>query len=301
MRRYRITHHTTYTYDDDVTDSYGMVVARPRELPDQRVVEHELWTDPGHADLHTHLDAEGNAATYFHVTEPHRRLQVSSLSVVECRVPAPGRSVAEQHAATAWEEARPLLRRDLPEASIAAQYAVASPLVDLDPGVREYAAASFAPGRGLVEAVVDLTHRVHADFDYRPGSTSVATRVPDVLSSRRGVCQDFAHVTIAGLRGLGLAARYVSGYLATDPPPGRERVVGADATHAWLEVWVPGPGPGGAGGWLSVDPTNDCVTSDRHVTVAWGRDYADVPPVKGVIFTEATESTMDVTVDVAPY
>ena len=305
MRRYRITHHTTYAYDEDVTDSYGLVMARPRDLPDQRVVEHELWTDPGHADLGTHVDGEGNAATYFHVTEPHRRLVVSALSVVECRAPAPGGSVAELHAATPWEDARPLQRRDLPEAALVAQHAFASPLVDLDPTVASYAAPSFPPGRPLVEAVVELTHRVHEDFDYRPGSTSVATRVPDVLAARRGVCQDFAHVTIAALRSLGLAARYVSGYLATDPPPGRERVVGADATHAWLECWVPGPASsvssGASGGWLSVDPTNDCVTGERHVTVAWGRDYADVPPVKGVIFTEATESTMDVTVDVAPY
>jgi transglutaminase-like putative cysteine protease len=119
-----------------------------------------------------------------------------------------------------------------------------------------------------------------------------------VLTARRGVCQDFAHVTIAGLRGLGLAARYVSGYLATDPPPGRPRVVGADATHAWLQCWV--PRPDGTSWWLSVDPTNDCITADRHVTVAWGRDYGDVPPVKGVIFTEAKESAMEVTVDVAP-
>ena len=139
---------------------------------------------------------------------------------------------------------------------------------------------------------------MHADFDYDPGSTDVSTRVPDVLARRRGVCQDFAHVMIAGLRGLGLAARYVSGYLATDPPPGRERVVGADATHAWLACWV--PGPLGESTWLAVDPTNDCVMGDRHVTVAWGRDYADVPPVKGVIFTEARTSTMTVTVDVAP-
>jgi transglutaminase-like putative cysteine protease len=298
MRRYRITHHTTYTYDDDVTDSYGMVMSRPRELPSQRVVEHELWTDPGHADLGTHLDSEGNAATYFHVTEPHRRLVVSAVSVVECRDPAPGLSVADTHAGTSWEDARPLLRRDLPDAALAAQHAFASPLVDLGPEVREYAAASFTPGRPLVEAVVDLTHRIHADFDYRPGSTGVATRVPDVLAARRGVCQDFAHLQIAALRSLGLSARYVSGYLATDPPPGRDRVVGADATHAWLQCWV--PGPDGGSGWLSVDPTNDCVTGERHVVVAWGRDYADVPPVKGVIFTEATESAMQVTVDVAP-
>ena len=122
--------------------------------------------------------------------------------------------------------------------------------------------------------------------------------MPDVFARRRGVCQDFAHLTIAGLRGLGLAARYVSGYLATEPPPGQGRVVGADATHAWLACWV--PGPLGESTWLAVDPTNDCVVADRHVTVAWGRDYGDVPPVKGVIFTEATSSTMSVTVDVAP-
>ncbi|GAA1932135.1 transglutaminase family protein [Nocardioides marmoribigeumensis] len=299
MRRHRIAHHTTYTYDDDVTDSYGMVVARPRDLPGQRVLEHELWTEPGHADLHTHLDSEGNTATYFHVTEPHRRLVVSAVSVVESHVPE--LPVVERFAAIAWEDARPLRRRDLPEAAIAAQHAFASPLVDLGPEVAAYAAVSFPPRRPLVEAVVDLTHRVHEDFDYRPGSTGVATRVPDVLAARHGVCQDFAHLTIAGLRSLGLAARYVSGYLATDPPPGRERVVGADATHAWLEVWVPPEAAAaGAPGWLPVDPTNDCVTAERHVTVAWGRDYADVPPVKGVIFTEATESTMDVRVDVAP-
>lgn len=297
-RRYRVTHHTTYSYDDDVTDSYGLVMVQPRDLGHQRLLDHEVWTEPGHADLHTHRDLEGNASTFFHVTEEHRRLVVSAVSLVECRTPPPGRSVAEEYAATPWEDARPLSRADLPEAAVVAQYACPSPLVDLVPEARGLAAPSFPPGRPLVEGVVDLVRRVHTGFDYTPGSTDVSTRVADVLATRRGVCQDFAHLTIAALRGLGLAARYVSGYLATDPPPGRDRVVGADATHAWLEVWVPGPAT--TAGWLGVDPTNDCLTGDRHVTVAWGRDYDDVPPVKGVIFTEATESTMSVTVDVAP-
>lgn len=136
-------------------------------------------------------------------------------------------------------------------------------------------------------------HRIHADFAYLPGATTITTRVLDVLERRQGVCQDFAHLMISCLRSLGLAARYVSGYLATDPPPGRDRVVGADATHAWVEVWMPGSG------WLALDPTNDCAVGDRHITVAHGRDYGDVPPVKGVIFTEATGSTMSVSVDVA--
>ena len=292
-RRYAIDHTTTYSYDDDVTDSYGMVRCRPRDLADQRVLEHELWTEPGHADLGSHEDAEGNSATYFHVTVPHRRLRVRARSLVECS--GTGALPVDP---PAWERCRPGSRRDLPGASLAAEYAAASPLVDLDPDVAAYAAASFPADRDVVAGVLDLVARVHRDFDYDPGSTDVSTRVPDVLARRRGVCQDFAHLTIAGLRGLGLAARYVSGYLATDPPPGRERVVGADATHAWLACWV--PGPLGESTWLAVDPTNDCVVADRHVTVAWGRDYGDVPPVKGVIFTEASTSTMSVTVDVAP-
>lgn len=285
--RYRITHHTTYTYDDEVTDSYGLAYCRPRDTTSQRVAEHELWTEPGHSDLGTHRDGEANAFTYFHVTEPHRRLVVSAVSLVDREVPV--RDAVRD--GVAWESARPGPDGD---GALAAEYTAASPLVDLDPAVAAYAAASLLPGRPLVEAVLDLTHRIHTDFEYEPGSTTVTTRVADVLEQRRGVCQDFAHLLIAGLRSHGLAARYVSGYLATDPPPGVERMVGTDATHAWVECYVPGTD------WLPVDPTNDCLVQDRHVTVAWGRDYADVPPVKGVIFTDATESTMAVSVDVAP-
>ena len=154
----------------------------------------------------------------------------------------------------AWERCLPGLRRDLPEAALAAEYAAPSPLVDLDGDVAAFAAASFPAGRSVVEGLLDLVSRVHQEFEYDPGSTDVSTRVPDVLARRRGVCQDFAHVTIAGLRGLGLGARYVSGYLATEPPPGRERVVGADATHAWLACWVPGP-LGSRRGWRSTRRT----------------------------------------------
>jgi transglutaminase-like putative cysteine protease len=289
-RRYRITHHTTYDYDDEVTDSYGLVFSRPRDLPGQQVREHALWTDPGHADLGEHRDSEGNVATYFHVTEPHRRLTVSAVSVVDC-VAQP---VPDEATGLAWEDARPEARRDRPDAALAWEYAVASPLVELVDDAARYAATSLTPGRPLVEAVLEVVGRMHREFDYRPGSTTVTTRVREVYRTHRGVCQDFAHALIAGLRAHGLAARYVSGYLETDPPPGGERLVGADATHAWVQVWMPGSG------WLSVDPTNDGTTGERHVTVAWGRDYADVPPVKGVIFTEAETSSMTVTVDVAP-
>ena len=288
-RLYRISHDTAYDYDDVVVDSYGMVAARPRDIPDvQRLREHELTVTPRPSDRAEHTDSEGNAGTYFHVTEPHRHLLVSARSLVEVE------SVVMPTDTTAWEDARPALRMDLPEAALAGEHAVPSPLVEPTAEVVAYAAESLRPGRPLVDAVVELTSRVHADFEYQPGSTDVSTRVPDVLSQRSGVCQDFAHLMIAGLRGHGLAARYVSGYLSTDPPPGRERMVGADATHAWLAVWTPG------GGWVAVDPTNNCLVGDRHVTVGWGRDYGDVPPVKGVIFTEASTSTITVTVDVEP-
>ena len=154
---------------------------------------------------------------------------------------------------------------------------------------------SLTPGRPIGEAVTDLMHRIHADFDYDSTATTVTSTVAEVLRKRAGVCQDFAHFALACLRSHGLAARYVSGYLATQPPPGKDRVVGADASHAWLAVWMPG-----SADWLAIDPTNNQWAGERYVTVAWGRDYGDVSPVKGVIFTKAKKSTLRVAVDVAP-
>nr|WP_281385757.1 transglutaminase family protein [Microbacterium marinum] len=153
----------------------------------------------------------------------------------------------------------------------------------------------MTPGRRIGEAATDLMRRIFRDFDYDKTATTVTSTVADALEARAGVCQDFAHVALACLRAHGVAARYVSGYLATQPPPGKERVFGADASHAWLAVWLPGTDQ-----WLAIDPTNDQWADDRYVTVAWGRDYGDVSPVKGIIFTEAKTSTLRVQVDVAP-
>lgn len=161
--------------------------------------------------------------------------------------------------------------------------------------MREYAAASFTPGLSLIEVVKDLNSRIFSDFTYRSGSTTVSTQVDQVLVAREGVCQDFARLAIACLRANGLAASYVSGYLATDPPPGKERVFGIDATHAWAAVWSPG------GEWLAFDPTNDQLIDERYIVVGWGRDYADVPPLRGIIYTDSEHSVIDVSVDVAPF
>ena len=198
-------------------------------------------------------------------------------------------------ARTAWEEAFACLCDDLTPAAIdARQYVLESPMVRPTPEIAEYAVSSFPPGRPLGEAVAELTARIHRDFAYEPGATTIGTPLAEVFDQRRGVCQDFAHLAIACVRSLGLAARYVSGYIQTEPPPGRPRLVGTDASHAWFAIYAPDAG------WLDFDPTNPTVGFDRDVTTAWGRDYADVTPVKGIVFGGGAEHTATIAVDVEP-
>jgi transglutaminase-like putative cysteine protease len=285
-----VSHRTTYSYDEDVSDSLGIAYLAPRDLPWQRVARRQLVLDPATDDCTEDQDFYGNTATYFQVTAPHRVLQLTATSDVEVDAP----TYDPQALATPWESARPMLRPDVADAWSAQDLALPSSLADQTAAARAYAAQSLVPGRPVGEAVTDLMHRIHADFRYDKTATTVTTTIDDIFETRAGVCQDFAHLTLACLRTHGLAVRYVSGYLATTPPPGKERIVGADATHAWAAVWIPD------GGWLAVDPTNDQRVDDRYVTVAWGRDYADVPPVKGVIFTDARTSSLAVEVDVEP-
>jgi transglutaminase-like putative cysteine protease len=292
--RYAVRHTTTYTYDDRVTDSLGVAHLVPRSLPWQQVTAYDVSVTPEPGDLAHDLDYYGNHVTYFQVTRPHETLVVEGAGEVEVTTPV----VPDDALATPWESLRPVLSPDLSGAWAITDLALASALADHDRAAVAYAATSLTRGRAVGDAVLDLMHRVHADFDYDKTATTVTSTVANVMERRAGVCQDFAHLMLACLRSHGLAARYVSGYLATEPPPGRERVVGADASHAWVEVWL-----GQADGvdrWIALDPTNDQAVADRHLTVAWGRDYGDVPPLKGVIFTEAKRSTMQVSVDVAP-
>lgn len=290
MARYQISHRTTYSYDEDVSDSLGIAYLVPRDLPWQQVVSRDLVVAPATPDRTEDSDYYGNTVTYFQVTEPHQVLDILATSEVVVGEQAH----AEAALAVPWESARPVDRPDVSDAWRAQDFALASSLADQTAEAHAYAAESLTPGRPVGEAVVEVMHRIYTDFAYDKTATTVTTTVDDIFDKRAGVCQDFAHLTIACLRSHGLAVRYVSGYLATTPPPGKERIVGADATHAWASVWIPGDG------WLAVDPTNDQLVNDRYVTVAWGRDYADVPPVKGVIFTEAKRSTLNVEVDVAP-
>jgi transglutaminase-like putative cysteine protease len=290
--KYRVTHRTTYSYDDDVSSSFGLAHLRPRELPWQQVAERMVSIDPVPGDITDDVDCYGNVVSYFHVSEPHVRLTIDASSEVSV-VP----TVYEDDALAApWEQARPIVNPTISRGAWAAtEFAIQSPKVQQVPEARGYAAASLTPGRPIGEAITDLMHRIKHDFHYDKTATTVTSTVADVFEKRAGVCQDFAHLAIACLRSHGVAARYVSGYLATRSPVGKPRMVGADASHAWVAAWLPGSDQ-----WLAFDPTNDQWAADRHVTVAWGRDYGDVPPVKGVIFTEAKKSTLRVAVDVAP-
>lgn len=291
-RVYRVLHRTSYTYDDDVSSSYGRCHLTPRDLPGQRVHSTSVEIDPEPDDRSTGLDVYGNHDSYFHVRTAHRELTVTARSVVEVDAVDPG-VLLSPAARGPWEQARPCVV-DGRDSALAAEFVLDLDPPEITPAVRDYAAGIFTPGRPLAEAVIDLTSRIFTDFTYRSGSTAISTRVDTVLQRREGVCQDFARIAIACLRSQGLAARYESGYLATEPPPGKEKVFGADASHAWAAVWMPD------GRWLSFDPTNDKLVDERHVTLAWGRDYDDVPPLRGVIYTDSTKSRIDVSVDVRP-
>ena len=287
MTSYRIEHQTTYTYDSDVTGSYGQFHLRPRDLDWQHCVAHEVNVDPEPTDLFRHFDLYGNTKSYFHVVRPHTTLKITAISVVEVA----RQDLDPDALAVPWELARPAHRSDQPDAWEATDFTFKSPYVEIPPGILEYATRSFPPGRPIGEAATDLMRRVHDDFTYKSGATTTSTKVSELLTDMRGVCQDFSHFMVSGLRSLGLAGRYVSGYLATRPPPGKPRLVGADASHAWVGCWIPGAG------WLYLDPTNNRLADESHATVAWGRDYGDVPPVKGVIFSEAKKSQLKVSVD----
>jgi transglutaminase-like putative cysteine protease len=289
MTTYRIEHRTSYTYDSEVTGSYGLIHLRPRDLGWQTCVAHEISIEPEPADLFRHVDLYGNSNSYFHVVHPHTRLVVNSASVVNVEVAEPDPTALQVQ----WERAVPTSRKGDPDAWEATDFTFPSPYVEVPATIRDYARQSFSAGRPIGDAAVELMHRIHSDFTYQSGSTTLSTKVSDLLEKRTGVCQDFAHFMVASLRSLGLAGRYVSGYLASRPAPGKPRQAQDAASHAWVGCWIPDAG------WLYLDPTNDRLIDDAHTTVAWGRDYGDVPPVKGVIFTEAKKSTMDVSVDMA--
>lgn len=300
-RTYDLVHRTRFTYDEPVTDSYGRAVLIPRNLPGQMCHAARVSIEPEPADTAEHVDYFGNTSTYFAVTTPHTELVVTARSRVSVDRAAVGVATLPQ---VPWDEVGQVVRP--PGGVLAAADTDGIALVSLreallpsrhvafDAEVREWAASSFPAGRPLAEVLARLAHRIRTELTYRSGSTTVHTTQAELLGQRMGVCQDFAHLMIAALRLHGVPARYASGYLETRPAPGREKLRGSSASHAWVSAWIPGAG------WVEIDPTNDCFIDERYVVLGWGRDYGDVPPLRGVVFTEGSGSTLSVSVDLAP-
>jgi transglutaminase-like putative cysteine protease len=280
---YEVVHTTEYDYSESVAVSHHLARLRPRAMAHQEPLQHDLEIEPAPAVMSAHSDYFGNAVTYFAMQGAHKRLTIRARS----RVALQPASVPTPSDTPPWEAVAD--RAALPLEAL--EFLFDSALVPASTGLGAYAGTSFPPERPLLDAVLDLTRRIHEEFTFDPEATTVTTPLADVFTSRRGVCQDFARLEIACLRSLGLPARYVSGYLETVPPPGRARLIGADASHAWLAVYCPGAG------WIHVDPTNNVLASSSHVTVAWGRDYNDVSPIHGVILGGGSH-TLRVNVDV---
>jgi transglutaminase-like putative cysteine protease len=294
---YLIHHLTTYRYAKPVSRNYGRAHVEPRATPHQRVLSHEVVVDPTPARLTAHTDFYGNSSTYLLVDEPHDHLEVHSharVTVAERRYPVEAMS-------RPWEQCTPEHWSPLlPATSI--DFVHPSPRVPASPAAREVTEAVFTPGRAIGDCLAELTRLIHTDFTYDSRATTVTSTLEEVLAARHGVCQDFSHVGVAAVRAAGLAARYVSGYLRTAPSAGGALVtqpagemIGSAASHAWLSVLVPGTG------WVDIDPTNRTFVDQRFVTTAWGRDYADVPPLKGIVVgPPGATSTLDVAVGVVP-
>lgn len=289
MTTFSVTHRTEYRYDRPVSASYGELRQLPREIPGrQRCLASDISVSPPPRELSRRLDYFGNPCAYYHVEARHELLQVVTTSTVEVTAPPWPTDVR----GPAWEAARDAIAAGRGDGLAVQEAVLDSPRVAASEALAAYALDSFAGSRPLRDALRDLCSRIHREFEFEPGATSVHTTVDEVLASRAGVCQDFAQLMIGCVRSLGLPARYVSGYLETTPPPGSPRLTGADVSHAWVAAHVPEVG------WVELDPTNDTVVDDRYVIAGWGRDYSDVTPLKGVIYTDATSQDLTVEVDV---
>lgn len=289
--RYHIIHSTICQYDSPVSVCHYHAKLIPRRLPYQQCPWHEMTIRPEPLHRYVRQDAYGNATMYFEIEGSHVELEVISSSFVsvepythpDASTSPPWESIRDACAAAEWSTA-----------SAAGEFCCDSPLIRANPTLRDYAQRSFPPGGAILVGALNLNHRICTDFTFDPQATNAATPIEEAWEKKRGVCQDYAQVMIACLRSIGLPARYVSGYLETLPPPGKQKLIGADASHAWLSLWC-----GEEFGWIDLDPTNDMIPSTRHITLAWGRDFSDVSPLRGVTLGAGNQKIL-VAVDVMP-
>lgn len=295
-RRYSVSHRTTYSYGSEMIDGYSVANLLARQTPFQYVVSSVLTTDPDVDERDERVDAFGNRVVQLGIHRPHDHLQVdvaTEVIVEPASVPDTG---------TPWElvaAQTDAVRGDL--ALEVSPYLASSRLVPIRASAHQTSqrdalvpafADQFTPGRSIEDVIAGVCDFIFDNYRFDPTSTTVSTPLGDVLAQRAGVCQDFAHLAVGAFRARGIASRYVSGYIETDPPPGEPKTVGADASHAWCAVWIP------EHGWVDLDPTNGIVGPDRHVTIGWGRDYADVAPIRGVVIGPGSMQTLSVAVDV---
>jgi len=284
---FQITHTTAYTYKEAVSLCHNIARLMPRDSHSQVCKSVSVTISPQPDVVNEYEDFFGNKVMYFAIQEEHEKLSVTVSSEI-ARLPVAGSS---GHSFMSWEEVKQRMLDQTPENFEARQFIAKTPMTDGNDEIEAFALQSFTAGRPVYEATLDLTRRIYTGFEYKPGFTTIATPVNDIVKERKGVCQDFAHFAIACLRSIGLPARYVSGYIETTPPPGVEKLAGVDASHAWFALYVPNVG------WIDFDPTNNQVPGLQHITIGWGRDYADVAPLKGVILSSGAHK-LDVTVDV---
>lgn len=285
---YRITHITRYSYHGAVSLCHNESKLTPKNMEGQICNSSIMSVDPTPVMITERTDFFGNTVHYFSVEKPHEELVVTTVSHVSREYRNPQLTFSEMES---WEMIREKIKNFDSEFSEVREYIFDSSLITVSSEIESYALESFLPGRTLYEAVQDLMCRIHVDFEFDPGFTDVTTPLSEVMKARKGVCQDFAQLGIACVRAMGLPARYVSGYIETIAPPGKERLVGADASHAWFSVYIPGMG------WSDFDPTNNQPAGPQHLTLAWGRDYSDVVPLKGIIFSSGLQK-LSISVDV---
>jgi transglutaminase-like putative cysteine protease len=289
--RYRVVHETRYKYQSAVTLSQQYLHMTPRAFSYQHTEAHQIWLDPVVNDGKDGIDYFGNSTRHVTITVPHDSLLVHAESTV---VLGARPSLAHIGGTLPWESVRDMMAREKSASTLeACRYLYASPHVTCFPELEAYARISYQPGRPQLDAALELTHRIFDDFEFDGKATDISTPLEEVLRGRRGVCQDFAQLMIGCLRSIGLPARYMSGYILTHPPAGKPRLIGADASHAWVSVFCP------ALGWVDFDPTNRCLVQHEHITLGWGRDFSDVTPMRGIVLGGGQQE-LDVQVTVTP-
>lgn len=284
---YRLLHKTQYDYSENVSNYHGLACVKPKTLSHQKCSDFSLAIYPTPDEIHLRTDYFGNRLHYFSIYKPHNKLTILAKSTIETLPIPPAKSLITT------KDVKTRLGSDILLKNKLMDFILPSPFVQWDADIRQFAADCFADSQSFYQSARLLCHKIFSEFTYVPGFTTIYTPLKTVLREKKGVCQDFSHLAIACLRSLGFAARYVSGYLETEPLPGQTKLQGSDATHAWISVFVPDVG------WCDFDPTNDVVPAQRHIITAWGRDFGDVSPLKGIIFS-AGKHSIQVAVDVIP-